>query len=204
MTRKVLVAMADPRARRSPLAGWAPQLQALNGAIRAQELPFLTQLNLRLDSGGPAADPVAKVLGVSLPTVPCTSVGSGVYEVLWLGPDEWLILAPAGSAPELMIALREAIGSEHAAVTDVSAQRTTVQLSGPGARELLAKGCAIDLHPAASPEGSCVQTLLAQTGIIIVVRDGTATDFLLLVRSSFAEYFAAWLVDASVELTEPA
>ncbi|HEY2041935.1 MAG TPA: sarcosine oxidase subunit gamma family protein [Jatrophihabitans sp.] len=192
--------MAD-NARRSPLAGWTNELQALGSAIHVQELPFLTQLNLRLDPSGPAADPVAKVLGVAIPTIPCTSVRSGLYEVLWLGPDEWLILAPPGSEAELGTALREAIGPEHGAVTDVSAQRTAVQLSGPGARELLAKGCSIDLHPRVNPVGSCVQTLLAQTGIIIVARDHTATDFLLLVRSSFAEYFAAWLVDASIELT---
>jgi sarcosine oxidase subunit gamma len=47
-----------------------------------------------------------------------------------------------------------------------------------------------------------VQTLLAQTGVTILVRDETSSDFLLLVRSSFAEYFAAWLIDACAELGE--
>jgi sarcosine oxidase subunit gamma len=196
--------MADSQGRRSPLAGWSDAFDALSAPISVRELPFLAQLNLRLDPAGPVADAVAKVLGVSVPTTPCTSVRSGVYDVLWLGPDEWLVLAPAGSEVELGAALRDAIGSGLCAVTDVSAQRTTVALSGPGARELLAKGCSIDFHPLVNPAGSCVQTLVAQTGVIIAVRDDTATDFLVLVRSSFAEYFAAWLVDASNELIDRA
>ena len=87
---------------------------------------------------------------------------------------------------------------EFGTVTDVSAQRTTIVLSGPRARDLLARGCAIDLDPSVAPPGTCVSTLLAQTGVLILVeRD----DVLLLVRSSFASYLARWLEDAALDLT---
>jgi sarcosine oxidase subunit gamma len=191
--------MADPGVRRSPLSAWSGALAELPDAVRVRELPFLTQLNLRLDPATAAAIAVGKALGVDLPTVPCTSARAGDIEVLWHGPDEWLVLASAGSEQQLAAALREALADEHGAVTDVSAQRIAVQLSGMAARDVLARGCSIDLHPKVSPAGTCVQTLLAQTGVTIVVRDDTATDFLLLVRSSFAEYFAAWLVDACAD-----
>jgi sarcosine oxidase subunit gamma len=191
--------MADLGVRRSPLSGWSAALAELPDAVRVRELPFLTQLNMRLDPASAAAIAVGKALGVDLPTVPCTSARAGDNEVLWHGPEEWLVLAPAGSEQQLATALREALADEHGAVTDVSAQRTAVQLSGTAARDVLASGCSIDLHPKVSPVGTCVQTLLAQTGVTIVVRDDTATDFLLLVRSSFAEYFAAWLVDACAD-----
>lgn len=188
--------------RQSPLATAGAALAALPASVRAAEVPFLTQLNLRLDPAGAAADPVAKVLGVPLPTAPCTSMRSGTYEMLWMGPDEWLVLAPDGAADELRAALVDAIGTDvHGAVTDVSAQRFAVSLSGRSAREVLAKGCSIDLHPSVAPSGRCVQTLLAQTGVVVVVHDDTATDFLLLVRSSFVQYFVDWLVDATAELS---
>lgn len=183
--------------RTSPLASWAEALKSLPGAVTARELPFLTQLDLRLDAAGPAADAVAGVLGVAVPTTPCTAVGAGGIEVLWQGPDEWLVVAPEGS-DELEGALRAAVG-EHGAVVDVSAQRTTVSLSGPKARAVLAHGCSADLHPRVTSAGTCLQTNLAMTGVTIVVRDDQGTDYWLLVRSSFATYLAAWLVDACVE-----
>ena len=189
--------MAD---RLSPFAAHGTVLASLPPAVEAHELPFLTQLNLRLDPGGPAGPAVAAVLGAALPTAPCTAAVAGDLELLWMGPDEWLDVAPAGRG-DLAASLRRAIGDRRGAVTDVSAQRTAVVLRGPGARELLAKGCSIDLHPRVSPRGTCVQTLLAQTGVTLVVHDDSATEFLLLVRASFAVYFAGWLADAAVELT---
>jgi sarcosine oxidase, subunit gamma len=182
---------AEPLTRHSPLAHRAAAFEQLPAGITVRELPFLTQLNLRLDPAGAAARRVAEQLGAQLPSQPCTSLRAAGCELLWLGPDEWLLLTEA----HLESQLRQAVEGEHAAITDVSAQRTLLSLTGPAARELLAKGCSIDFHPSVSPAGTCVQTLLAQTGIIIVVRD--EQDYLLLVRQSFADYLAAWLIDAA-------
>jgi sarcosine oxidase subunit gamma len=124
----------------------------------------------------------------------------GDVDVLWLGPDEWLVLAEPGRQEQLSGAIRAAIGSDPGAVVDVSAQRTAVSLSGPSARDVLAHGCSIDLDAGVAPAGTCVQTLLARTGVTIVVRDEQASDFLVLVRASFADYLGAWLVDAATGL----
>lgn len=196
---------ADISTRRSPLDGWAARLAGLAPAVRLTERPFRAQLTLRLPD--PArTSAVSRVLGIDLPSDPCTFTrGTGPHgpvEVAWLGPDEYLVLAQPGLQRTLESALREAIGDAPGTVVDVSAQRTALALSGPHARDLLAHGCAIDLHPSASPTGTCVQTLLAQAGIILLVRDADAGEFLLLVRASFARYLAAWLVDAGVEYRE--
>jgi sarcosine oxidase subunit gamma len=188
-------------ARRSPLADFAAAFAQLPAGLRAVELPFLTQLSLRLDPDGPAATEVARALGCPLPAA-CTATSAGQVEVLWLGPDEFLVLAPAGTQGELGERLRAAIGEEFGSVIDVSAQRTTVELSGPLTREVLARGCAIDLDPRVSPAGTCVQTLLAQTGVILLVRDHSPARVQVLVRSSFAPYLASWLADACAEYRE--
>jgi len=190
--------MVDTRHRRSPLSDYTDAFAAL--PIGARELPFRTQLNLRVDPDSAAAAAIGKALGGPLPTVPCTASRLGDAEVLWLGPDEWLLIAEPGQQQALAATLREAIGEEEGAVTDVSAQRTAVALTGPKVREVLARGCSIDLHPKVTPIGSCVQTLLAQTGVVLVVRDELAADVLLLVRASFAGYFGDWLIDACTEL----
>jgi sarcosine oxidase subunit gamma len=166
------------------------------------ERPFLTQLTLRLRG---AHAEVGAALGVPLPEKSCTFTSGDGIDVLWMGPDEYLILATPAlsreSAGSLEAVVRAAIGDAPGAVCDVSAQRTAVTLGGSAVRDVLAHGCSIDLHPAASPPGTCVQTLLARTGIVLLVRE--SDEFTVLVRQSFADYFAAWLTDASSEyLTE--
>ncbi|WP_232376161.1 sarcosine oxidase subunit gamma [Amycolatopsis aidingensis] len=187
---------------RSPLADWAGPLGGLAPAVHAVEQPMLTQLTLRLADPGAAAAARA-ALGVDLPGRPCTFTRGplGEVEVLWMGPDEYLVLAPPGSTA-LAEGLRTALDDAAAAVVDVSAQRTTLALAGPLVRDVLAHGCAIDLHPAAAPTGTCVQTLLARAGVVLLVRDAERAEFGLLVRSSFAGYLAAWLLDASLEYRE--
>ncbi|MEU5576164.1 sarcosine oxidase subunit gamma family protein [Streptomyces huasconensis] len=184
--------------RRSPLAAWQDSLARLPADLRVTELPFLTQLTLRAQPGGPAAKAVEGVLGITLPG-PVSAHLSGDVEALWMGPDEWLLVAPDGSRHDLLTRLRSAVGEEFATVIDVSAQRTTLALSGRLVRTVLAHGCAVDLDPRVTPVGSCLNTLLAQAPVTLVVRDDAATDVRLLVRSSFASYLAAWLVDACTE-----
>jgi sarcosine oxidase subunit gamma len=188
--------------RRSPSGGVADRLarvtDATGGAIAMAEIPFRTQLDLRLDPDGPAAAAVGKELGLPLPTQACTSARAGDVDILWLGPDEWLVVGPPGAAEGLTEQLRSAVGAEHGSVVDVSAQRTTLVLSGPGIRDLLAGGCAIDLHPRAFGIGDCVQTELAHAPVVLLRRD---PGFWVLVRASFAAHLVDWLVDASVEYT---
>jgi sarcosine oxidase subunit gamma len=106
-----------------------------------------------------------------------------------------------GSA--LAEAIDAACGPEvDVSVVDVSASRTVLELTGPFARDVLTHGCAIDLHPRAFGPGSCVQTTLAKTQVILHQtgggRGGAAT-YRVFVRASYADYLARWLLDAAVE-----
>ncbi|MEV5955762.1 sarcosine oxidase subunit gamma family protein [Streptomyces sp. NPDC051987] len=198
--------MADtaPTARRrSPLADAAPRLAAATrssrGALRLAELPFLAQVDVRLDAKGPTADAVGLTLGLQLPLEPDTVVHAGEVTAVWLGPDEWLVVGRPGTERDLESRIRAAAGDEPIAVTDVSAQRTTLLVGGPRARDLLAHGCALDLHPRAFGPGRCAQTTLARAQVVLVAREETRAGFWVLVRSSFAGYLADWLLDAAVE-----
>jgi sarcosine oxidase subunit gamma len=196
---------------RSPLAHAADRLaaatRASRGAIRLAELPFLTQVNVRLDTKGAAADAVGLALGLQLPLEPDTVVRAGDSTALWLGPDEWLLVGPPGRERGLESRIREAAGDEPVSVTDVSAQRTTLLVTGSRARDLLAHGCPLDLHPRAFEAGRCAQTTLGRTQVVLVARDEPRAGFWVLVRSSFAGYLADWLLDAATEYagrTDPA
>jgi sarcosine oxidase subunit gamma len=190
-------------APRSPLGGAAARLAAATrtsaGAVRLAELPFLTQMNVRLDAKGPAAGAVGLALDLALPLEPNTVVRAGESTALWLGPDEWLLVAPPGRERDLETRIRDAAGDEPVSVTDVSAQRTTLLVAGPRARDVLAHGCPLDLHPRAFGPGRCAQTTLGRTQVVLVARDEPRAGFWVLVRSSFAGHLAQWLLDAATE-----
>jgi sarcosine oxidase subunit gamma len=194
---------ADLTRAGSPLASIAPRLADVGvssgGSLELAEVPFLAQVDVRVDPKSAAADAVGLAIGVSLPVEPGTSARSGELTVLWLGPDEWLVLGPPGAGPDLEAALRSAMGGEVGSLVDVSAQRTVLDVSGAAARDVLATGCALDLHERAFPEGACAQTLLARAGVVLLATATVDPAFRLLVRSSFAGYVAAWLLDAATE-----
>lgn len=164
--------------------------------FRLVEQRFRPQIDLRCEPASPAAARLEEVLGVGLPPAGASAVAGGLA-VLWLGPDEWLVVAEPGS--DIESRLQAAADPGTVTVVDVSAQRTTLQLTGSAAREVLAHGCALDLHPAAFPEGACASTLVARAGVVLVHRSAAEPAYWLVVRSSFAGYLTAWLRDAATE-----
>jgi sarcosine oxidase subunit gamma len=117
------------------------------------------------------------------PVEPNTTAEVDGKTVLWLGPDEWLVLGAI-----------EADFPAAGAAVDVSAARTAFELAGDDAPEVLAQGCSVDLDPAVFTPGRCAQTLLARAQVILHRPD--ETTFRILVRPSFADYLRAWLRDA--------
>lgn len=190
--------------RESPLAHLKEALSRDNSAVRLEEQPFRTMVSLRVDPGGAAYDRISRVLGIALPAS-CgeTATGDG-HTVLWLGPDEWLVVAKetAPAYDPLVDALLEALGVERGAVVDVSANRTTLELSGEKARAVLEKGCPVDLHPRAFTPGRAVTTVVGP--IPVLLWQVEATTYRLFPRSSFADYLARWLLDAMSEYDGPA
>lgn len=153
-------------------------------------------LNLR---GDPAdhgfVTKAGAVLGCVLPSAPNSVQSAADLTILWLGPDEWLVLTAPGAESALSERLEAALLETHAAVTDVSGNRAHLRLRGAAAREVLAKGCPLDLHPRVFKPGSCAQTVLARTSVLLHLLDDAPT-FDLFPRRSFAPYVVAWLADA--------
>ncbi len=164
-----------------------------------RERPFVSYVNLRGNSDDARFTSAAdRVLGVGLPLEPNTVVPGDDLSVLWLGPDEWLVATPPDRQAELPEALREQLRELRAAVTDVSAGQTSIRLRGDHARDVLAKGCSLDLHARAFGPGRCAQTNVAKIMALIWQIDDAPT-FDLIVRRSFADYLARWLEDAGQE-----
>ncbi len=158
-------------------------------------------VNLRVDPASEAAARVEKTLGTPLPRQCGHTSASGPHTVAWLGPDEWLVLSPDEAAP-VAAELREALGADPGSVVDVSANRTTLELRGPAARQVLEKGCSLDLHPRAFGPGQAVSTTVGPVAVLLWQVDSAPT-YRLFPRSSFADYLARWLIDAMGEYRGP-
>jgi sarcosine oxidase subunit gamma len=164
-----------------------------------REVPFLTQVNLRGDANDARfAEAVRSVIGETLPTTPNRWTRAGTTSALWLGPTEWMLVDEPGRADALAAALREALTGTRRSVTDVSASRTVVEIAGPHARLVLAKGGSLDWHAASFGPGQCAQTLFAKARLIVQCVDERPA-FRLFVLNSFAIYLAEWLADAAAE-----
>ena len=193
----------DGTGRQSPLgrffrkagAGSRPD----DASVIISERPFLGHLNLRGDAEDAGFTSAAgAALGLALPMEPNTVAVNGALLALWLGPDEWLVVTPPSAQTRLSDSLEAALDGKHAAVTDVTGGQTVITLSGPRARDVLAKGCPLDLHPAVFKPGHCAQTLVAKANVTIRCVDDSQS-FELIVRRSFTEYVALWLHDAAQE-----
>ncbi len=178
---------------RSPLADRLDDLARLagitGGAVVLEHVAFLAQVDLRLDPQDAGAAPYP------LPLEPNTAWEGGPLAALWLGPDEWLILGPPGDGDAILSELEAALAGTHHSVIDASANRVALEISGPGSKEVLSKGCSIDLDPRGGwTAGRCAQTLLARVPVILHERADTTG---VLVRPSFADYLIDWLIDAA-------
>lgn len=186
---------------RSPLAHLEGPISRETGEIRLVEHANVGKVNLRGDPDD--ANFLAAVrgaAGIDLPQAPNTSSETPPLSALWLGPDEWMLICAGGSEGDVINSLDTALTAHHAAVVDVTDARTVFRLSGPGARTLLAKGCALDLHQRSFALGDVAQTLLAKAGVVLhqTVDDAEESGpvFDIYVGRSFADYLWSWLADA--------
>lgn len=188
--------------RTSPLAHWAEPFRAASASpafFSVREVPFCTQVDVRGNAAdGRFAGAVREAIAVALPERANTWSGGADRAAIWLGPDQWLVVAGEGRADVLCERLAAALQGIHASVTDVSANRTQIEISGSLARLVLAKGCSLDLHGSRFGAGRSSQAALAKASVILQCLEGSAA-FRVYVRNSFADYLALWLVDAAAE-----
>jgi sarcosine oxidase subunit gamma len=163
---------------RTAFAGRSADLARLGGT----EIAFPTQVDVRTGDG----------TALGFPTTPNTWTHAADREVLWLGPDEWLVVGAADAA-EVIAGLERSLAGAHHSVVDVSANRAVIELADAGRHELLSSACPIDLDPRSWSEGRCAQTLVGAAQVLLQER---ASQTRLFVRPSFATYVVDLLLAA--------
>jgi heterotetrameric sarcosine oxidase gamma subunit len=172
----------------------APIVRECN-SVRLAMLAPTTRLSIR--AGPAAATALGLSLGVLLPTVACRSVTARDRAALWLGPDEWLIIAPQEASD---LAIQTAV-DHPASIVDVSYRSQTIEISGPRASWCLNAFCPLDLDIRAFPVGMCARTLLGKAEIMLWRI--APQVFHIDVARSLASYVWECLEDASLEFIDP-
>jgi sarcosine oxidase subunit gamma len=159
-------------------------------------MPSAARLSVR--AGDRAGAIIGRAFGVELPREACRSTIAGTRAALWLGPDEWLLIACDAHGLDVADALARALGEEAASVVDVSHRQIGISVAGPAAADVLNSFNPLDLAEAAFPVGMCTRTLFGKAEIVLW---RTAPDaFRIEVWRSFAQYVMECLDEA---ITDP-
>ncbi|MBB4519174.1 sarcosine oxidase subunit gamma [Paraburkholderia fungorum] len=191
----------------SPLVGVDALLKkhqaTASAAFRLNERPFLELVNVRGDTRDAAfVSAVESVLGCRPPEKANTLARGNGYDMLWLGPDEWLVRSATAHDATRTAPLQAKLGAAFAGVfasaVDIGSGYTVLEISGTRSREVLARGCPLDLHPKLFGVGQCAQSHYFKASMTLLPTGADSFD--IVVRRSFADYFVKMMLDAAQPL----
>jgi sarcosine oxidase, subunit gamma len=162
----------------------------LTASELVQPSPSATRFVLRGAQAVRAA--ASEAFAVALPAEPCHATQDGEHAALWLGPDEWLLLAPA---TDTCAALAASLAPLAHSLVDVSQRQSGFCVVGPEGPTLLSAGCPLDLDAGAFPVGMCTRTMCAKAEIVLW--RVAPQVFRVEVWRSFASYLTQFLAEAA-------
>lgn len=155
------------------------------------------QVSTRPEHETAVAKRLAVRSGIALPVEPGGVAREGGLSGYRLAPGKWLIAGQPETPGNLASTVTAALGGQPAYAIDIGHQLVIYRLSGPDVRRLLAKGCAVDFHPARFPLDSSAQTAWAGCHVLI---DCLAEDrFEIQVSRSLAVHLLEALSEAALE-----
>ena len=143
-----------------------------------------------LRNGAASVERFGLACGQPLPAFGRVST-AGACLALCVRPARWLLIAAPGDDSRGARAARWRHGcAAAAAVTELSSALTGFRLGGGAVREMLARGCRLDLDPQVFPPGHAAATVMVQVPVVLAA---LPHGMLLLTASSTAQHFAEWL-----------
>ncbi|MEM8702531.1 MAG: sarcosine oxidase subunit gamma family protein [Pseudomonadota bacterium] len=178
----------------TPDAGADPLLSL--GDVSILKAAPVTRLSLR---ARPAVlDDTGSAFGAALPTKPLACEVAPKRAALWMGPDEWTLMAPEEDFGTLFEAIESKLQDQPHALVDISERSEAIIVSGEKATWLLNTGIFIDFSLDAFPVGTVTRTIFHKSPVM-VWRTGADT-FVVEAWVSFMDYVSGLLVQSAGEL----
>lgn len=190
--------MADPRTTPWQACGNMPGRSGENRPARTPGVRVVPRNNLGVASiigrrdAPDLLSELARRLGVEPPTTPRMVQGRD-SDLIWSGAAHWLSVSATRDSVQSLAGMLTGV----AAVADQSDARIVLRASGPNIRDVLAKGCLIDLHPRAFRPGDAALTSIAHIGVQLWAVDAATFD--LAVPRSMAASFWSWFRASAAE-----
>ncbi len=124
-------------------------------------------------------------------------VGGPAVAFVGTGAGQWLAVSERLANGALAADLARTLKG-NASVSDQSDGRAVVRIRGPRARDVLAKGLPIDLHPSVFAPGSAATSIVSLMGVTLWQVDNAPTYDIAFFRS-LAGSFWKWLADSAAE-----
>ena len=156
----------------------------------------IAQISAYRDKMGEIAKAVLDISGLELPQRPGRVAANGVA-LIGMARGQWLAIAEGDKGRALLARLNEAL-SGLAAIVDQSDAKAMLRLAGCRARDVLAKGCALDLNERAFKPQDAATTQIALIPCQLWQLDDAPT-YELAVPLSYARSFWSWITASAAE-----
>lgn len=157
-----------------------------SGIANIEEIGLQGMITLRGDLSKVTVKKVAtSVTGVEMPAQGQAN-HDGAFGICWMSTDELLVLCPYDQAADRLAKMHKALGNTNALAVNVSDARACLRISGPNAREVMAKLAPVDLSHDAFKPGMFRRTRMAQAAVAFWMVD--QETFQVVCFRSYAQY----------------
>jgi len=166
--------------------------------IRVADRGLVGQITLRGDLLSPTLQgAVYDLTGAPVPGIWGVNLGSAGRRVVWMSPDELLILLGYDDVADAIATLEQQFAGEHHLALDVSDARAVILLEGAEVAEVLMKGMPVDFRDHAFGVGLSRRSQLG--GVAVGVWRLGPEKWELVCFRSYAGHVFDWLAASSVE-----
>ena len=171
--------------------------------VRIEEKALSGKINIR----GKSSDKefmknIGSALNLVLPIEPNVRIFNNNISIMWLGPNEWLVITPENEKDGIISLLKSNLNPQKTAITDVSFNRTILRLEGKKVFTLLSKFLVANLEKILKTNFSVAQSIFIKIPVLFVRNntDEEPTSLDLHLNRSHTKYVYELLVDGSKNL----
>ena len=135
-----------------------------------------------------------KIEDLDLPLENLKVTANKEIRILWNAPRAWLVIS---SKKNIVSTIKDKFDDKNFAVTDISHSRAVIQIKGLQAKEVLKKGCPININEI--QVNNCAGTVFNGITIVVDFVNNNPDTFNLLALRSFGETFYHHITDAALE-----